>query len=181
MAGNVLSWIDLESKWLNLIKASELCIAAGSVHVHMPWCQGMSEAKMQCEKLRGRMTVIQSMELQRDLFSVFQSDLSCQARIWTGFSDEEAEGSFVDVNDGGNSSMMPFSPGQPNGDTEENCLYAKSVGNEIYWYDSMCWLERGSFCTFDQNPRVQIRGSEGRKCSLPFSQGDKTSFRFFGQ
>ena len=58
-----------------------------------------------CEKYRGQMTIITSSKQQRELFLQLRhisksSDCTWHNEVWTGFSDKESEGNFVDVFDG---------------------------------------------------------------------------------
>ena len=155
--------------WNKVIKTSEICTSQGSVDVLLPWCLSMHGAKLLCNKYRGQMTIITSLELEGKLFSSIEgiSDrIKClrEDTVWTGFSDEKVEGNFVDANEGiplGNmTDYIPLHLSQPNGGREENCVQSyKNDQNETYWFDTNCQRKKiPFFCRVDNNPRIQIRG-----------------------
>lgn len=168
--GNLLSIIKDENQWSKEIKSSEICTSKDSVDVLLPWCLGMHEAKLLCNKFRGLMTIITSSELQSKLFASLKGiseAVNCfnSRAVWTGFTDERVEDHFVDANEGTEMTTLmvdtlPFDLTQPNGEREQNCVAAwKNDQDEVYWHDDYCH-DRGipSFCRLDTNPRVQIRG-----------------------
>ena len=172
-AGNLLSVITDENQWQKVIKNSEICTSKGYVDVLLPWCLGMHEAKLLCNKFKGQMTIITSSELQEKLFLSIQGiykAVTCfeDGMVWTGFSDEQDEGHFVDSNEKTPWSTMmdfiPFDLSQPNGEKEENCLVAfNNTSYENSWYDSYCYSRNiPSFCRIDKNPRILIRGENSK-------------------
>ena len=161
-----------ETEWNKLLN-SEICHGKGSVDVLLPWCLELHKAKLLCNKYRGKMTIITSSKLQEDLFSKLEEitdAVGCLSEhdIWTGFSDEQVEGHFVDLNEGipmkDMMESVPFAMSQPNGEREENCVmaydhYYSADQNDTQWYDTYCHSTRISFfCRIDSSPRVQIRG-----------------------
>ena len=86
----------------------------------------------------------------------------CYSRgcVWTGFTDEKKEGDFIDINEDKRLETifdnLPFSPGEPNGDEEENCLI--SCKDTPFWHDAVCQKGASPFCKFDRNALIQIRG-----------------------
>jgi hypothetical protein len=80
--------------------------------------------------------------------------------FWAGWSDEEQEGSFSDVNTGEilnkSGRFWPFFPGEPNGETNENCV--------AVWSDRRAWNDLGcsgyayGFCNLPIRPRFKLRG-----------------------
>ena len=162
------SWFKQEANWEKLIQNSEVCSGVGPKSILLPWCMKLEEAKLLCEKYRGRMTIITSSKQQRELFlqlrQISQStDCTWHNEVWTGFSDEEEEGHFVDVIEGRDLDAtvdnQPFFLGQPNGGSLENCASADAkVVSEQSWYDARCDDSILSFCTIDKNPLLQIRG-----------------------
>ena len=160
-AANILSWINSESEWLAEIKGRDICLGAKPIIFALPFKLNMKQAKLLCEKYRGQMFVIESSEMQEELFSLLakilgHSDCKEHNHAWTGISDEAVEGNFVNVNNGQTVEYMPFSPGEPNGERKENCAFGfncKSV-----WYDTSCGAKYYSFCEIKQNPLLQIRG-----------------------
>lgn len=168
------SWIKPEAKWEKLIQNSEVCTGVGPKSILLPWCMKFDEAKLLCEKYRGHMTTIVSSNQQRELFSQVRNslrstDCTWHNEVWTGFSDEEEEGNFVDVIDGSVldtiADFMPFFVGQPNGGSFENCASADAkVLSEKSWYDARCDDSILSFCTIYKNPLLQIRGEYFLTC-----------------
>ena len=166
--GNIQSWLKGASRWQKLIQHSEVCTGEGPKDVLLPWCLKFAEAKLLCEKYKGQMTIITSSELQRTLFLQLEhisEGLECtwHNEVWTGFSDGEVEGHFVDVNEGRALDAMydlnPFVLGQPNGGITENCAAAiAEMPNENSWFDGRCDDSILSFCKFDKNSHLQIRG-----------------------
>ena len=163
---NLVSWINSEKEWNKLVKNTEICSGGNPMNVLLPWCLGMKEAKYLCDKYRGKMTMIRSSELQKELFSRLDgiTNIECLSKervyIWTGFSDEASEGKFISIIDGRPlNGINPFSPSQPNGDSEENCARAeKDYPFEVSWSDSFCDRPLVSFCGLKKNPMLQIRG-----------------------
>ena len=155
--------------WNNVMNSSDICYSIGSVHVLLPWCLGMHEAKQLCNKYRGHMTLVTSKEMQIKLFSLMEGiseTVECfeDVRLWTGFSDEEAEGHFVDAESGKAItdiiSPVPFRLSQPNGERSENCVaIAKNRPEKFSWFDTDCYRKDiPLFCSIDNSPRIQIRG-----------------------
>ena len=116
------------------------------------------------------MTIITNSALQNKLFLSMQElsgtvDCFNSSWIWTGFSDEQVEGHFIDANNGIPSDSLidtvPFHPSQPNGERAENCVAAgKLLQYDTSWYDTYCHGTRPFSCRMEKNPRVQIRGVE---------------------
>ena len=136
-------------------------MGAKPVDVPLPFRLNMPQAKLLCEKYRGQMITIRSMEMQNKLFSQLAKilgDSNCENhnRAWTGVSDEVQEGHFVDVYRGQRLDFLPFSPGEPNGEEDENCAFATNCGS--VWYDTDCDDKFYSFCEVNQQPLLQIRG-----------------------
>ena len=168
-SGNLVSWMKQEPQWHNLIRNVNICTDDNPVDVLLPWCLGMVEAKQLCNKYRGELTIITSSKLQNKLFSMQELsgtvDGCNRDWIWTGFSDEQLEGHFIDANNGIPSDSLidtvPFHPSQPNGERAENCVAAgKLLQYDTSWYDTYCHGTRPFSCRMEKNPRVQIRGVE---------------------
>ena len=75
---------------------------------------------------------------------------------WTGFSDENDEGYYVDVNEGKALDFDPWAPGEPNGKSNENCAIAYKL--TTVWYDAPCDYPLSSFCRIEKTPRLHLRG-----------------------
>ena len=167
--GNLLTMMKAKDQWYTQIKETEVCTSKEFTDILLPWCFGMHEALQLCRKYRGKMTITTSLELQKKLFSSLEgiSDhVNClkEDSFWTGFTDEQNEGYYVDVNEGYLMDTLmkykPFALSQPNGEREENCADStKNEQNEIIWYDTLCHRKDiPSFCRIYDNSRIQIRG-----------------------
>ena len=165
----VQSWVKTEHEWQNVIRKTEVCSGTVPKDVHLPWCMGFKESKLMCEKYRGQITTITSSEVQKHIFDQLRetanSSVACDWQgVWTGFSDLEVEGHFIDANDGRTLDSLgdfdPFVIGQPNGDTKQNCAFAdlELPYDTKAWGDGPCADAIHSFCRMDYNPTLQIRG-----------------------
>ena len=164
-----MSWLESKEQWHDLVKRANICIGANPIDVLLPWCLGMHEAKLICDKYRGNITIITSIELQRQLYSQLKGKVyeeNCDVPdgpvIWTGFSDEAFEGNFVDVLDDKPLKSFfqttPFAPSQPNGKSNENCAMAANHMHGWDWFDTNCARSLPSFCKLNENPQMKIRG-----------------------
>ncbi len=72
-------------------------------------------------------------------FNISWPFVSLTGAIWAGWWDLATEGLFVDVNNGtmnlSSTNYSPWSPGEPNGDTRENCIVSWPGGA---WNDQSC-------------------------------------------
>ncbi len=80
-------------------------------------------------------------------------------KIWTGWTDAESEGTFVDVNDGllnlTANSFSPWNPGEPNGDVRENCIISWEHGD---WNDQSCDDPFCVACNVNERPVFIMKG-----------------------
>ena len=149
-------------EWKRQIKSTEICTGSDPVDVILPWFLTMTEAKHLCEKYRGKTTIITSAKMKEEIFSQMDTiqDLSgcswpkCVA--WTGYSDEDEEGKYVDVNEGKALHFEPWAPGEPNGKQNENCGIANKPSP--FWYDAPCENSYLSFCRIEETSRLHLRG-----------------------
>ena len=152
-----------------MIKESDVCSGDALKDVHLPWCLGFTDAKLMCEKFRGQLSTITSSKIQKGLFETLREianySVGCDYRsVWTGFSDSIVEGDFIDVNHGTMLKSLtdfdPFVIGQPNGHTEQNCVWAyfDMPHEKPCWFDDPCDVKVHSFCKIRMNPMFQIRG-----------------------
>lgn len=163
MTANVMSWIKGQWDWEKQIKNTEICTGSDPVDVIFPWFLTLEEAKHLCEKYKGRTSIITSAEMKEALFS--QMDTIPQLAgcawpncvAWTGFSDENDEGNYVDVNNGKGLHFDPWAPGEPNGRTHENCGISYKLSS--FWYDAPCENSYFSFCRIEDTTRLHLRGA----------------------
>ena len=189
----MLSAINDKMLWNKVLNSSEICNSIGSVYVPLPWCLGMHEAKQLCNKYRGHMTIVTSTEMQTRLFAMMEGisetvDCIVDWGLWTGFSDEQAEGHFVDAESGKAVtdiiSPVPYRLSQPNGERSENCLgTSKSQPEKLSWFDTDCHRKDfPTICSIDNSPRIQIRGDLNKivtfmTCYKPFKTIYRPEFR----
>ncbi len=81
-------------------------------------------------------------------------------RFWAGYTDDEVEGVYKNVNTGKtitkNSTYWPFYPGKPNGGSTENCAVV-NVPREA-WNDIKCSMKLTGFCRLPIRKRFLMRG-----------------------
>ena len=180
IAGNMLPKMRDKSQWNKGIQNSEICTNKDPSDVLLPWCLNIHEGKQLCNKYKGHMTIITNSELQDKLLLLSKGISDAKGclnefhnLVWTGFTDEEVEGNFIDINEGlpmnAMMDLLPFNPSEPNGERAENCVIAWDMEGaqsqykyDISWYDTTCYRrDIPSFCKIDDNPRIQIRGWSG--------------------
>ncbi len=91
--------------------------------------------------------------------------LAASVAIWTGYSDEEEEGVWKNVNTGNRLGSAPDTysawndiSGEPNGGVVESCA---SVGfTDNYWNDMPCDFNLCFFCNIPKYPFFKIRGKK---------------------
>jgi hypothetical protein len=96
------------------------------------------------------------------LYKPWLSNLHSE-QFWAGWDDEKVEGSFASASTGEilnkSAGFWPFHPGEPNGDTMENCVVVwPSTGGQ--WNDYLCSGKNCGFCHLQIRPRFKLRGEE---------------------
>ena len=167
--------------WENLIQSSEICTDGFTLtDVFFPWNMGMRKGNYLCNKYMGNITIIENMKMWYALSSQMNhnwdinhyrsfnaldmplpnnlsKNISEEVDIWTGFSDIEIEGNFVDIVEANVSfNYSLFAKGEPNGKRRENCV---EIRNKYGWNDDPCSVKKAFFCRMGQNPVFQIRGT----------------------
>ena len=156
-----------KNDWQTKIQTTEICTGSDPEDILFPWPTTMTEGKHLCQKYRGKSTIITSAEMRVKLFSQmdkFKDLEGCpwpKCVAWTGFSDEDEEGKFVDINEGKALSFRPWALGAPNGKRKENCAISNKLSPD--WYDAPCENSYLSFCKIEGISRFHLRGD---KCSL---------------
>ena len=152
-AGNILSLTN--GTWDEMIGKTEICsYEEKTLDVFMPWQMGMTEGQHHCEKYWGNMTVIEDSKMWANLLAENISSNIANNRIWSGFSDEDSKGHFVDIVTG---SKVPdnsmFAVGDAVGDG--NCVFI----HESRYHVGPCNIPIAFFlCRLRQKPRFQMRG-----------------------
>ena len=158
-----LSWMKNRNEWKIKIKSSEICLGSDPVDVLMPWHLTMKEAKHWCEKYKGKLSIITSAEMRETLFSqmdnltVLEGCAWPKCVAWTGFTDEDDEGIFVDLNEGKTLNFNPWMEGEPNGKENENCAISNKLSPK--WFDAPCDNSYQSFCKMEGISRFHLRGN----------------------
>ena len=158
-----MSWMKDKIEWENKIKSTEICSGSDPVDILLPWFLTMTEAKQLCEKYKGNPSVITSAEMRETLFSQMENIPELEGCAWpkcvawTGFTDEEDEGAFVDINEGKALNFSPWSQGEPNGKQNENCGISNKLSPN--WYDAPCENSYLSFCRMEGVSRFHLRGN----------------------
>ena len=156
-----------QNEWGKKIKSTEICKGSKPVDVILPWFLTMPKAKQLCEKYGGKTSVITSVKMRETLFSQMDTipELAgcawpkCVA--WTGFTDEEDEGNFIDINEGKPLNFKPWAQGEPNGKENENCGISYKLSPD--WYDAPCDNAYFSFCRMEGISRFHLRGCLSKK------------------
>ena len=150
------------------------------VDVYFPWTMAMGEGQLHCEKYFGNMTIIRDLKTWETLKAVINKNwdiadyyrlnglvmpsqevllsknITDEVDFWTGFSDENIEGHFVDIIEGRNlTDYSIFGTGEPNGNRIENCL---EIMTSQHWNDENCGSGSTFFCRLRQPPKFQMRG-----------------------
>ena len=83
--------------------------------------------------------------------------------MWTGWSDEQNEGTYIDANLGqvlpinNSSTYAPFYTGEPNGEEAENCVVSNPDGT---WWDAPCnYRFIGSCLLRHMPPQFKLTGT----------------------
>ena len=80
-----------------------------------------SNARLRCKELDGDLASIGS-KVEFDIVRKTLAPYSTNWYLWTGFSDNATEGTFV-WSDGTKNVGIEFDSGQPNGGKSQNCAY----------------------------------------------------------
>ena len=126
--GALLSWRDI--KWkveggvIELETSSgEVCNQVMSYSLLITEPIGQEAAVATCGKLgHGRMVEATTKEEASQLVSWVETKKASCSSIWTPFSDQEVEGTFVSIENGEEPSDIAWRPGQPSGGSTENSL-----------------------------------------------------------
>ena len=154
--------METKNEWEIKIQTSEICTGSDPVNILLPWPMKMAEAKYLCLKYQGKPSVITSAEMRTNLFSQMDKIKELdgcawpKCVAWTGFSDEEEEGHFVDINEGKALNFRPWALGAPNGKRKENCGISNKLSPD--WYDAPCENSYLSFCKIEGMSRFHLRG-----------------------
>ena len=86
-------------------------------------------------------------------------NISGPISIWTGFTDQIQENSFINKITGAPMNMIFWKKGDPNGDINENCVTVSFDPDLDYEFrDTACSQMNQFFCDFKNKPLVSLRG-----------------------
>ena len=169
----MFSWMKSRFQWENEIKSSEICLGTKPADILFPWAVTMAEAKHMCEKYQGKSSVINSVEMRDTLFSLMDNIPELKGCAWpkcvawTGYSDEEIEGIFVDIHNQQVLNFSPWAQGEPNGKQNENCGISNKPSPN--WYDAPCENSYLSFCRMEGISRFHLRGNMLKQVNKQFT------------
>ena len=167
LKGDLVNWDESDWELTNMteiqLTLDEICIPPRPGHVLIPEKRSMESLQLVCTQIGGKVSVIKDNETQIEMSAKAVKSESCtkggQPQFWSGWSDEQIEGVFQDVNNGEILSESHFSPwfvGKPNGERRENCVQVD--GTRHSWNDVICHRPYCGFCELEHSPEVQIRG-----------------------
>ncbi|XP_076078136.1 C-type lectin domain family 10 member A-like [Mytilus galloprovincialis] len=117
-----------------------------------------NEAEAACEKKGAYLVTIDSedkMNFVSKYLNVFQSFR--YTHFWIGLKDAPIEGHWRWIESGSSlGSYSSWGPGQPDGDTSQNCVQASLNGTQAFWYDAKC-----------ENPHHSTHGGYYYICEKP--------------
>ena len=159
--GNIINWKtaewdlgDFEQKDLN---RSEICEKEEDLMKMVSGKRNMMESMKICKQLKGTLAPANNASSWNELveFSREHGRL-CSGYIWTSYSDEDKENKFVDLSSGQEMSWSHWGIGQPNGNTEQNCVEVKTSNKCMN--DVSCLSKRCTVCLIKNKPQLYLRG-----------------------
>ena len=141
----------------------------------IPGSWSIYDARQMCKHLRGNMNVVLNEKDNDKITELMEKSEIClnhhigwkYGGIWTGWWDETSEGKWISVpySDPLNSkSFAPWHPGEPNGDTIENCAslhrfhFEEENTTVSQWYDVNCNKKYCVTCLIQTLPIFILRG-----------------------
>ena len=161
--GDIVNWNEAEWSTKNIIvqtmDMNEIC-QTHKRHILLQGRRTPNEHKVLCNSLNGTISTPGNTDDIEKLAEIIKMHPSGHAvkRFWTGWSDEEEEGVFINVDTGLplSSSKENWYPGEPNGGALENCIAVKNITGRMY--DFPCHVNYHGLCYITSRPRMKIRG-----------------------
>ena len=130
--------------------------------VLIPELKSIYDSNQICENLGGKMNVISNKETNAEVIELMKTSKICLkgGGIWTGWWDENFEGNWISISHSkplNIESFDPWQPGEPNGNTIENCA-AITTGSVSEWADADCNTKYCATCLIQKLPVFIIRG-----------------------
>ena len=128
-----------------------------SYDILLPILAKWPEAENYCDTLgHGRMTGIHdSDQLNTTSAWVKETQSSC-IQLWLPISDRDVEGVYMNTNTGTGESFLPWTPGQPTGDSTQN--YVSLYLQENAYNDHVSWQNYCFSCTLSRAKLFKLRG-----------------------
>ena len=155
--GDLLAWTPEDwkvegTRW-ELVEEAEdsVCHQRSMYAVAFPFTIDIHQAMDICKKkLNNSIMPYQEDQASLEVYTSWYNNITgglCTA-VWTPFSDEEGEGTFINMNDGTLAKYLPWSDNQPNGETDENYV-SVFLQTSLYWDNPLdkescghCFLHR---------------------------------------
>ena len=148
-----------ETNYTNICKPSAIGLSL------IPGNWNMHRAKNLCKILRGEINVISSDTNNDEILNMMIGSSTCAEHVWTGWWDLLKEGEWIPVSSSiplQSQFEPPWMPGEPNGQTKENCAVMKTIeyDNETkgIWNDVSCSYKYCAACQIPSKPTFYLRG-----------------------
>lgn len=110
-----------------------------------------------CSILGGEMVVTDDKETALEARKAFKSaNETCGENFFSGFTDSEEEGKFVNINTGEEMTWDNWEHGQPNDIGSEDCSVQVATVTD---YDQPCTFTFCPICVVKESPKFQLRGA----------------------
>lgn len=163
MAGNVIDWTHAKWEVINMksfdLNIESMCNRNILGPVLFSELQTMQKSLELCDQLFGNMYVIGTQDAKQTAMSLLSRTEKCSLTVWAGWWDIEDEGKYLSV-DKSTDKLEDFelkpnwAPGEPNGDTYENC--AAMVNGQFK--DYFCEKMFCTICYVGYHPTFFVRG-----------------------
>jgi len=140
--------LEIKSLHCSIYEKSYFDLESGSCYqyeVLTDQKRNWNDAKTECVARGGALASVHSREELTFFKGILAKTSSGMTHGWLGGSDETTEDTWV-WTDGSPVSITDWFPGQPNGGTIDNCLYASNFFSNWQWYDFTCTLARHAVC-----------------------------------
>ena len=145
------------------IESNQICKTEDKQHILIRGTRTAHAQKLLCNTLNGTMSApenMRSIQHRIEQITEMQPRNDTIERFLVGWTDEEEEGTFVNIDTGSkldNSTEDYWYPGEPNGGRLENCVVVKTTTGRMH--DFPCDVEYHGFCLMDRRPRIKVRGA----------------------
>ena len=164
--GNVINWSNAEWEVSGMVSYNEdnkkICGPLQLGVVLVPELKTIYDSRQICNNLGGKINVISNKKNNDEVIELMKTSQVCLkgGGIWTGWWDEISEGNWTSIPYSkplNIESFDPWQPGEPNGNTIENCA-AITTGSISEWADSDCNRKFCVTCLIQTLPVFILRG-----------------------